>query len=372
MNDIMTLRVQEFQEYVQKLHEAGKLVDENVAKMQKFQQQLKKVSFDKARASANAFNKTLHTMNKIIEAIQNKAKTITFIGMGAVTGIGAWGQEINKSNSEASAKGLSPRQQYSLKGAAQIMGNDENYFVDMYSKLDEARKDWANSSKYFSQLGIKDIQSLEDIKDPRELIHKVVSEIQKNKKEGKLDFKGNAKLIDDSVENLLGVNLQEALSIDVKDFNAKYKDSFNNVTDEELKRMGKMGSEFTSLFQTIKNFALSVTSNLAPALSKLFKAVLPFITRFLVIFAFHFTKLIFFKYYPVIVNLGLFIVFFSSCLFFIVFSSVFRITSVNFSGVSKAYPWACSIIFLVCLYIASFALPLIPVLCNLPRGETIY
>lgn len=195
------------------------------------------------------------------------------MGMGAMAGIGAWGQEINKSNSEASAKGLSPRQQHALKGTARIMGNDENYFVDMYSKLDEARKDWANSSKYFSQLGIKDIQSLEDIKDPRELIHKVVSEIQKNKKEGKLDFKGNAKLIDDSVENLLGVNLQEALSIDVKDFNAKYKDSFNNVTDAELKRMGKMGSEFTSLFETIKSFALSVTSNLAPALSKLFKAV---------------------------------------------------------------------------------------------------
>ena len=195
------------------------------------------------------------------------------MGMGAVAGIGAWGQSINKSNSEASAKGLSPRQQHSLKDAARIMGNDENYFVDMYGKLDEARKDWANSSKYFSQLGIKDIQSLEDIKDPRELIHKVVSEIQKNKKEGKLDFKGNAKLIDDSVENLLGVNLQEALSIDVKDFNEKYKAKFNSITDEELKRMGKMGSEFTDLFQTIKNFALSVTSNLAPALSKLFKAV---------------------------------------------------------------------------------------------------
>lgn len=195
------------------------------------------------------------------------------MGMGAIAGIGAWGQEINKSNSEASAKGLSLRQQHSLKSTASIMGNDENYFVDMYSKLDEARKDWASSSKDFAKLGIKDIQSLEDIKDPRELIHKVVSEIQKNKKEGKLDFKGNAKLIDDSVENLLGVNLQEALSIDVKDFNAKYKESFNNVTDAELKRMGKMGSEFTSLFQTIKSFALSVTSNLAPALSKLFNAV---------------------------------------------------------------------------------------------------
>ena len=47
-------------------------------------------------------------------------------------------------------------------------------------------------------------------------------------------------------------------------------------------------------------------------LGKLFKAVLPFITMFLVIFAFHFTNLIFFKYYPVVVNLGLFIVFFSS------------------------------------------------------------
>lgn len=195
------------------------------------------------------------------------------MGMGAMAGIGAWGQEINKSNSEASAKGLSPRQQHALKGTARIMGNDENYFVDMYSKLDEARKNWSKTSDYFSQLGIKDIQSLEDIKDPRELIHKVVSEIQKNKKEGKLDFKGNAKLIDDSVENLLGVNLQEALSIDVKDFNAKYKESFNNVTDAELKRMGKMGSEFTSLFETIKSFALSVTSNLAPALQKLFNAV---------------------------------------------------------------------------------------------------
>ena len=195
------------------------------------------------------------------------------MGMGAVTGIGAWGQEINKSNSEASAKGLSPRQQHALKGAAQIMGNDENYFVDMYGKLDNARKNWSKTSDYFSQLGIKDIQSLEDIKDPRELIHKVVSEIQKNKKEGKLDFKGNAKLIDDSVENLLGVNLQEALSIDVKDFNEKYKAKFNSITDTELKRMGKMGSEFTDLFQTIKDFALSITSNLAPALSKLFKAV---------------------------------------------------------------------------------------------------
>ena len=146
----------------------------------------------------------------------------------------------------------------------------------MYSKLDEARKDWANSSKDFAKLGIQNAQDLQDIKDPRELIHKVVSEIQKNKKEGKLDFKGNAKLIDDSVENLLGVNLQEALSIDVKDFNAKYKDSFNNVTDAELKRMGKMGSEFTSLFETIKSFALSVTSNLAPASGKASGAIKSF------------------------------------------------------------------------------------------------
>ena len=195
------------------------------------------------------------------------------MGMGAVAGIGAWGQSINKSNSEASAKGLSPRQQHALQGAAQIMGNNENYFVDMYSKLDEARKDWASSSKDFAKLGIKDIQSLEDIKDPRELLHKVLSEIQKNKKEGKLDFKGNAKLIDESLENLLGINLQEALSIDTKEFNAKYKAKFNSITDAELKRMGKMGSEFTDLFQTIKAFALSVTSNLAPALSKLFNAV---------------------------------------------------------------------------------------------------
>ena len=84
--------------------------------------------------------------------------------------MGAWGQEINKSNSEASAKGLSPRQQHALKGAAQIMGNGQNYFVDMYGKLDNARKNWSKTSDYFSQLGIKDIQSLEDIKDPRELI----------------------------------------------------------------------------------------------------------------------------------------------------------------------------------------------------------
>ena len=47
-------------------------------------------------------------------------------------------------------------------------------------------------------------------------------------------------------------------------------------------------------------------------LGKFFKAILPFVTMFLVIFAFHFTNLIFFKYYPVVVNLGLFIVFFSS------------------------------------------------------------
>ena len=179
--------------------------------------------------------------------------------MGAVTGIGAWGQEINKSNSEASAKGLSARQQYSLKGAAQIMGNDENYFVDMYSKLDNARKN-SNFSGALAdlQLGITQ-QDLKDLKDPRELIHKVVSAIQEANKEGKYNGRKDTDLqkLNDNVENLLGINLQEALSIDVKDFNAKYKDSFNNVTDEELKRMGKMGSEFTSLFQTIKNFALS-------------------------------------------------------------------------------------------------------------------
>lgn len=47
-------------------------------------------------------------------------------------------------------------------------------------------------------------------------------------------------------------------------------------------------------------------------LSKIFKAFAPFIGMIAVIVAFHFTDLIFFKYYPVIVNFGFFFVFFSS------------------------------------------------------------
>lgn len=42
------------------------------------------------------------------------------------------------------------------------------------------------------------------------------------------------------------------------------------------------------------------------------KALMPVVTMFLVIAAFHFTDLVLFKYYPVIVNFLFFVVFFSS------------------------------------------------------------
>ena len=45
---------------------------------------------------------------------------------------------------------------------------------------------------------------------------------------------------------------------------------------------------------------------------EILKAIMPFIVMFAIIFAFHYTDLIFFKYYPPIVNFGFFIVFFSS------------------------------------------------------------
>ena len=44
----------------------------------------------------------------------------------------------------------------------------------------------------------------------------------------------------------------------------------------------------------------------------IFKAILPFVGMVFVIIAFHFTDWLFFKFYPPIVNLGLFIIFFSS------------------------------------------------------------
>ncbi len=46
--------------------------------------------------------------------------------------------------------------------------------------------------------------------------------------------------------------------------------------------------------------------------NKLLKALAPFIGMAIVIFAFHYTNLIFFKYYPSIVNFCFFAVFFSS------------------------------------------------------------
>lgn|SRR5574344_155391 len=48
-------------------------------------------------------------------------------------------------------------------------------------------------------------------------------------------------------------------------------------------------------------------------LFKIFKAFCPFIFMFAVIFAFHYTNFIFFKYYPVVVDFLFFIIFFSSC-----------------------------------------------------------
>lgn len=46
--------------------------------------------------------------------------------------------------------------------------------------------------------------------------------------------------------------------------------------------------------------------------SKFLKILAPFIGMFIIIFAFHYTNLIFFKYYPPIVNFCFFVVFFSS------------------------------------------------------------
>ena len=46
--------------------------------------------------------------------------------------------------------------------------------------------------------------------------------------------------------------------------------------------------------------------------NKIFRAIAPFLGMIIVIFAFHYTNLIFFKYYPPVVNFCFFIIFFSS------------------------------------------------------------
>ena len=65
-----------------------------------------------------------------------------------------------------------------------------------------------------------------------------------------------------------------------------------------------------------------------------FKAILPFAGMFVVIVAFHFTDCIFFKFYPPIVNLGFFIVFFSST-----FQEKTVIQKIALSMEPDAKPW---------------------------------
>ncbi len=56
----------------------------------------------------------------------------------------------------------------------------------------------------------------------------------------------------------------------------------------------------------------SIDKKTAKTPVEIIKAILPFIIMFAVIFAFHYTDFVFFKYYPPVVNFGFFIVFFSS------------------------------------------------------------
>ncbi len=64
------------------------------------------------------------------------------------------------------------------------------------------------------------------------------------------------------------------------------------------------------------------------------KSLLPFIGMLLIIIAFHFTDWIFFKFYPPIVNLGLFIIFFSS-----IFQKQTVIQKLALSMEPDAKPW---------------------------------
>ena len=52
--------------------------------------------------------------------------------------------------------------------------------------------------------------------------------------------------------------------------------------------------------------------NFMKKIFNMFRALLPFLGMFAVIIAFHFTDWIFFKFYPPVVNFGLFVIFFSS------------------------------------------------------------
>ena len=66
----------------------------------------------------------------------------------------------------------------------------------------------------------------------------------------------------------------------------------------------------------------------------LIKSLLPFIGMFAVIIAFHFTDWIFFKFYPPAVNLGLFVIFFSST-----FQEKTVIQKIALSMEPEAKPW---------------------------------
>lgn len=271
-SNVMQVYLEKMDEFFSKFETMQKDINIATKQLQDFSNKAKNLNFDKANKSVNVLKSSLKQISKIMDAIYNKTKLIVFASIGLAFsgfGIGNAGKQSNINASNASSLGLRQKSLIAMQQTATITGNNQDYYSNMYDKLDSARHD-INKNKSFALMGI-DIAKLQNKKD-FELIEYVVKAIQSNKNFKTLS-QHNRDMLDNAISETLGLNYKQTMGINIKGASNLYKERFSNLRNIDYNKLNSVGMNYEKMLLNFSNLFNKVASDLSNGINTLFNSL---------------------------------------------------------------------------------------------------
>lgn len=235
------------------------------------------ITFGVFAKSINVVATGLRVVLGSLKAIYDGVKAIVFAGVAFATIGTATATATQKQNVGAASLGLRTGQLAALKNLGKIKaGGNEEYFTNMLGKFDNVLGDVNNAEK-FANLGLDMSKYSSRIQKGDDKVSVMMDFIADLKKVRQTDnFKSllatNSGMIQDSLDSILGVNMNEIDSMNPQALKAKYFNLYAQLSDSVLDTLGKTGEAFQDLLSTIDSMMkkIFVESGLVKELQKIF------------------------------------------------------------------------------------------------------
>ncbi|RDU66704.1 hypothetical protein CQA53_02725 [Helicobacter didelphidarum] len=258
-----------FEQQMENINKALEKIRQMQPEASKLQKSLAKVRMNPMNASIEVAKKGLKTLLTLLDAVYNKTKMIVFAGLAAVAGLGMWGSKENEKKQASKDLGYkNAAEAHAMQSTGKIMGRGDQFY-EAGGKLNQSVYDLEGKDEHFVNLGL-DRQSMQNL-STMEKIAKTIEAIQKQKA-----FQQGGALYtqaEQSLQEIAGMSVQQAMSINLREFRGNFNDQYSSAKDAGLDKMANMGSKWERMLASFQIFATKIASSLSSGFGTLFDSI---------------------------------------------------------------------------------------------------